>query len=388
MKCNTWISTTIGEQLVLQRGYDISKAEQVEGEVPVISSSGIKSFHNQSKVKGPGVLLGRKGTIGTVYYTESDYWPHSTTLYVKDFRNNNPRFVYYFFQSIKEQLKNMDVGTSNPTLNRNHVHPLNVMWPCVEIQNTIETVLSAFDAKIELNNKITSNLQQQAQAIFKSWFVENVDSSEWKCGTFSDIIEKTISGDWGKDKPSGNYTEMVYCIRGADIPEIRLGNKGKIPTRYILPKNYASKQLMNGDIVVEISGGSPTQSTGRVAAISNALLNRYEKGMVCTNFCKAMKPIPGYSMYVYHYWKYLYDLGVFFSYENGTTGIKNLDINGFLEMEPIRIAPPELVRKFDAICQSIFSKIYVNGLESERLSLLRDTLLPKLMNGEIEIDGI
>ena len=80
-------------------------------------------------------------------------------------------------------------------------------------------------------------------------------------------IEKTISGDWGKDTPSGNNTEMVYCIRGADIPEVRAGNKGKMPTRYILPKNYAAKQLVDGDIVVEISGGSPTQSTGRAAAV-------------------------------------------------------------------------------------------------------------------------
>ena len=294
-------------------------------------------------------------------------------------------FVYYAMLILGKQLNHISkTSTAVPIVNKKSFSSYTIFCPELKNQKEIAGILSLLDDKIEVNNKINANLQQQAQAIFKSWFMENINSRQWECGTFSDIIEKTISGDWGKDKSSGNYTEMVYCIRGADIPEIRLGNKGKIPTRYILPKNYASKKLMNGDIVVEISGGSPTQSTGRAAAISDALLKRYEGGMVCTNFCKAMKPIPGYSMYVYHYWKYLYDLGVFFSYENGTTGIKNLDINGFLEMEPIRIAPPELVRKFDAICQSIFSKIYANGLESERLSLLRDTLLPKLMNGEME----
>lgn len=161
-----------------------------------------------------------------------------------------------------------------------------------------------------------------------------------------------------------------------------------MPIRYILPKNFASKQLVNGDIVVEISGGSPTQSTGRAAAISSSLLARYDKGMVCTNFCKALKPITGYSMYVYHYWQYLYDRGVFFSYENGTTGIKNLDISGFIETEPIFIAPAELVKKFDTFCQSVFSKVYANGLESEQLALVRDTLLPKLMSGEIDVNDI
>ena len=236
--------------------------------------------------------------------------------------------------------------------------------------------------------KVNDNLQQQAKSLFKKWFIDNPDAALWQEGTFSDLIEKTISGDWGKDTPSGNNTEMVYCIRGADIPEVRTGNKGKMPTRYILPKNYASKQLVNGDIVVEISGGSPTQSTGRAAAISAPLLARYDKGMVCTNFCKALKPITGYSMYVYHYWQYLYDQGVFFSYENGTTGIKNLDISGFLETEPISIAPEKLVKKFDTFCQAVFSKIYANGLENEQLALVRDTLLPKLMSGEIDVSGI
>lgn len=224
--------------------------------------------------------------------------------------------------------------------------------------------------------------------MFKEWFIDNPDATSWQEGTFSDLIEKTISGDWGKDAPSGNNTEMVYCIRGADIPEVRAGNKGKMPTRYILPKNYATKQLVNGDIVVEISGGSPTQSTGRAAAVSTALLNRYDKGMVCTNFCKALKPFAGYSMYVYHYWLHLYDMGIFFSYENGTTGIKNLDINGFIETEPIIIAPSDLVKKFDAVCQTIFEKVYANGLENEQLALIRDTLLPKLMTGEIDVSEV
>lgn len=235
---------------------------------------------------------------------------------------------------------------------------------------------------------INDNLEQQAATLFKEWFVDNPDFLSWQKGTFSDLIERTISGDWGKDSSSGNNTEMVYCIRGADIPEVRAGNKGKMPIRYILPKNYAAKQLVDGDIVVEISGGSPMQSTGRAAAVSTSLLARYDKSMVCTNFCKALKPKVGYSMYVYHYWQYLYDRGVFFSYENGTTGIKNLDISSFLETEPIFIAPAKLIEKFNAFCQSVYAKVYANGLENEQLAIMRDTLLPKLMSGEIDVSSI
>ena len=412
MKCNTTIRflRDIADIQTGPFGSQLHKEDYVEYGTPIVTVEhlGNRQFTEQNLPKVSDsdkerlkkyvlatgdIVFSRVGSVDRCSYVDEEHngWVFSgRCLRVRPSEEIDSLYLYYYFcrEETRQFVRNIAVGATMPSINTKLLGEVPVAVPDIQIQKAVSNILSKIDDKIELNNKINANLQQQAQAIFKSWFVENVDSSEWKCGTFSDIIEKTISGDWGKDKPSGNYTEMVYCIRGADIPEIRLGNKGKIPTRYILPKNYASKQLMNGDIVVEISGGSPTQSTGRVAAISNALLNRYEKGMVCTNFCKAMKPIPGYSMYVYHYWKYLYDLGVFFSYENGTTGIKNLDINGFLEMEPIRIAPPELVRKFDAICQSIFSKIYVNGLESERLSLLRDTLLPKLMNGEIDISGI
>lgn len=237
-------------------------------------------------------------------------------------------------------------------------------------------------------NHINKNLEQQAKALFKYWFIDSEDRLNWDNGTFSDLIESTLGGDWGKDAPTGKNTEMVYCIRGADIPEVKAGNKGKMPTRYILPKNYVAKQLLAGDIIVEISGGSPTQSTGRVAAISQSLLDRYDKGMVCTNFCRAIKPKVGFSMFIYYYWQYMYDRNVFFSYENGTTGIKNLDLSGFITTEEIVIPPIPLVQQFDTYCQSIFDQTFANGLENEQLSILRDTILPRLMTGEIDVSDI
>ena len=297
----------------------------------------------------------------------------------------------YLFYLLKISVDSMTAGTHGSVMmhiTKSDMENFEFDIPTLEVQKKIAAILSALDEKIATNRAINDKLEQQAQALFKKWFVDNPDAISWKEGTFSNLIEKTISGDWGKDSPSGNNTEMVYCIRGADIPEVRAGNKGKMPTRYILPKNYAAKQLVDGDIVVEISGGSPTQSTGRAAAVSNALLARYDKGMVCTNFCKALKPRAGYSMYVYYYWQYLYDRNIFFSYENGTTGIKNLDINGFIETEPITIAPENLVEKFDAVCQTVFSKIYANGMENEQLALVRDTLLPKLMSGEIDASAV
>lgn len=308
----------------------------------------------------------------------------------------NPKICdkYYLLYSLQSRYVQHQIswsegtGTTVSNLRIPHLEQLKIPYPPMETQRKIASILRSIEEKMETNRKINDNLQQQLSAIFREWFIDASESAEWLRGTFADLIERTISGDWGKDAPTGNYTEMVYCIRGADIPEVKAGNKGKMPTRYILPKNYAAKKLVDGDIVVEISGGSPTQSTGRAAPVSESLLGRYDRGMVCTNFCKAIKPKQGYSMFVYHYWQHLYDAGIFFGYENGTTGIKNLDINGFIETEEIVIPPLEIVERFDVVCQAIANKIYANGLENERLANLRDTLLPKLMSGEVDVSGI
>ena len=381
-----WRNGELGNFITLKRGFDLPQQKREDGQVPIFSSSGITGTHSTAMVNAPGVITGRYGTIGEVFYAAEDFWPLNTTLFVEDFHGNDAKFIYYFLKTL--EWSKFTSASAVPGINRNTVHKETVSLPDIETQRRIASTLSMLDEKIKTNTEINDNLQQQAQALFKKWFIDNPDAISWKEGTFSNLIEKTISGDWGKDSPSGNNTEMVYCIRGADIPEVRAGNKGKMPTRYILPKNYAAKQLVDGDIVVEISGGSPTQSTGRAAAVSDALLARYDKGMVCTNFCKALKPRAGYSMYVYYYWQYLYDRDIFFSYENGTTGIKNLDINGFIETEPIVIAPESLAEKFDAVCQTNFSKIYANGMENEHLALVRDTLLPKLMSGEIDVSAV
>ena len=408
MRCNY---LTLGNMVKRKICYGIVQPGQsVTDGIPVIKVnnliSGLKSLseldtttrENEAKyirtrLHGGELIISVVGTIGKTAIVPKSFagcnLVRATALIDIEDALLSKWVKYYidspYGQSYIEQNLNTTV---QPTLNIKSLEKMSIPLYDTEYMEKNVLLLSSLDEKIAINRAINENLERQAQALFKECFIDSPDILSWQKGTFSKLIEKTISGDWGKETPSGSNTEMVYCIRGADIPEVRIGNKGKMPIRYILPKNFVSKQLVAGDIVVEISGGSPTQSTGRAAAISKALLARYDKGMVCTNFCKALKPIDGYSMFVYHYWQYLYDKGVFFSYENGTTGIKNLDINGFIETEPIFIAPKEMVRNFDAVCLSVFSKVYANGLENEELALLRDTLLPKLMSGEIDVSNV
>ena len=299
-------------------------------------------------------------------------------------------FIFYWLLSQKDYLmaKVGVTGIGAGKFDLDFLQKLMIPIPSERERKSIVGFASSISEKIRCNAKVNDNLEQQAQAIFKEWFIENPENNEWSTGTFSELIKTTLNGDWGKEAPTGNNTEKVYCIRGADIPEVKAGNKGKMPTRYILPKNFVKKQLTAGDIVVEISGGSPTQSTGRCTAITQSLLDRYDSGMVCTNFCKAIKPKEGYSLFIYYYWQYLYGKGIFFSYENGTTGIKNLDFSGFIETETILIPPVDKVIAFDDYCKSIFNQIFANGKQNEHLAVLRDTLSPKLMSGELDVSDI
>ena len=134
-----WRHAELQELVYFQRGFDITKAQQKEGDVPVISSSGITSFHNEPKVEGPGIVIGRKGTLGAIHFSGRAYWPHDTTLWSKELNGNNARFVYYYLHLF--DFRHLDVGNANPTLNRNHIHKLEVSIPPRELQNAIAAVL-------------------------------------------------------------------------------------------------------------------------------------------------------------------------------------------------------------------------------------------------------
>jgi len=161
----------LGEFVELKRGYDLPKKNREEGTVPLVSSSGKSDFHNVEKVKGPGVVTGRYGTIGKVYYIEENFWPLNTTLYVKDFKGNDPLFVYYFLKTIS--YSDYSDKAAVPGINRNHLHKAEISVPVDPVyQRQLATILWDLDRKIELNRQTNETLEQIAQAIFKSWFVD------------------------------------------------------------------------------------------------------------------------------------------------------------------------------------------------------------------------
>jgi len=158
-----WRPGTLKELVYFQRGFDITQAQQRPGPYPVVSSSGITSYHDEFMVKGPGVIIGRKGTLGSIHFVPSDYWPHDTTLWSKDLNGNDARFVYYYLHTI--DFRRFDVGNSNPTLNRNHIHDLPIRIPPRELQTHIAATFGAYDDLIENNARRIKLLEQAARLL-------------------------------------------------------------------------------------------------------------------------------------------------------------------------------------------------------------------------------
>ena len=147
-----WVEMTLGDFIELKRGYDLPKKKRIDGNIPIISSSGETDFHNEAKVKGPGVVTGRYGTIGKVFFSEKDFWPLNTALYVKDFKGNDPLFVYYLLKTIR-YTDYSDKGAV-PGVNRNHLHTARITAPTDPvIQRNVAKNLWNLDLKISNNTQ-------------------------------------------------------------------------------------------------------------------------------------------------------------------------------------------------------------------------------------------
>jgi len=162
-----WKITSIGDFAPLQRGFDLPNRDRVSGIYPVVYSNGIVNFHNESQVKGPGVVTGRSGTIGKIHYVESNYWPHNTTLWVTRFHNAYPKYVYYLY--LKVGFSRFSSGSGVPTLNRNDAHSYKLAVPeSVEEQTAIANALSDTDALIQSLTGLITKKRQIKQGVMQA----------------------------------------------------------------------------------------------------------------------------------------------------------------------------------------------------------------------------
>ncbi|WP_159636955.1 restriction endonuclease subunit S [Sphingobacterium composti Ten et al. 2007 non Yoo et al. 2007] len=368
----------------------------------------------------PSQSTGRVSYVGGVYKNiicsnfcrayeiQSEYSAKYFYYLIKNIYNSN---VFFNFESKTTGIKNLLIESAFN----------NIKVPEFDLptQQKIAAVLSALDDKIELNNKINAELEAMAKTLYDYWFVQfefpydfaqdrpNAEGKPykssggkmlynptlkreipegWEVSVFNDWIKQTKTGDWGKEKIEGNYTERVFCVRGADINGLNGKGEVKAPERYIL-KNNLSKKLEDNDFIIEISGGSPTQSTARIALLTKETLERFDTNVVCSNFCKAVTLKE--TVYAFNFqqeWQRLYDAGVFFGFEGKTSGIKNFLFDSFMDSYHIVKPPKELAQKYNSFAKELEKKKQLNLKQNQELAQLRDWLLPMLMNGQVKVE--
>ena len=190
----------------------------------------------------------------------------------------------------------------------------------------------------------------------------------------ADIIVTFISGDWGTEEPIYDTSNAVFCVRGADIVSISKQNFDNIPQRYISDKAFESKLLQAGDLIIEKSGGSPIQSTGRIAYVAEELIDSKEN-VICSNFCTAFRVKPSWNpQYVFYYWQHIYNAKVFFNFEGKTSGIKNLQLENALSTIDIKSIPLEIQNRIVATLSFIDNKIALNRAINHNLEAMAKQL--------------
>ncbi|MDR0680923.1 MAG: restriction endonuclease subunit S [Dysgonamonadaceae bacterium] len=189
-----------------------------------------------------------------------------------------------------------------------------------------------------------------------------------------DAVNYFISGDWGQEKPCEQTPNKVACIRGADIENVNAQKTDTIPERYVKNASLENKTLNVGDIVIEKSGGSPTQSTGRVAYISQKVKDDL-KNVVCSNFCTAFKPKSDYySKFIFYYFQNVYNSNVFFQFESQTTGIKNLLLDSALKNIPLTDFDLTTQYRIAAVLSCLDEKIALNNRINDNLEAMAKTI--------------
>ncbi|WP_170019364.1 restriction endonuclease subunit S [Campylobacter sp. RM16190] len=183
-----WRVVRLGDVAPLQRGYDLPISNLIKGDFPVVYSNGILNYHNTFKAERPGVVTGRSGTIGKVFYIDENYWPHNTSLWVTDFYGNYPKFIYYMYSNL--HLNRLSAGSTVPTLNRNDIHEIIVLMPPLKEQEKIAEILSTWDKAINLTAELIKSKKE-----FKKGLMQNLLTTKIRFPNFNDKWQETKLGE-------------------------------------------------------------------------------------------------------------------------------------------------------------------------------------------------
>jgi putative restriction modification system DNA specificity subunit len=351
----------LSELATIKYGKNQKKVLSEGGNIPIYGTGGLMGYATTALYDKPSVLIGRKGTIGKVKYVEHPFWTVDTLFYT--IVNTDivlPKYLYYVMSLM--DLNNYNEGTTIPSLRTETLNRLEFDIPSLVEQETILSCLNPIDEKIALNNAINNNLEQQAQAIFKSWFIDfepfsNRKPSDWSLSTLGNV---SIMGAGG-DKPQ-NVSPIKTDLYEYPIYSNGLSNEGLY--------GFTDKPKISEESVTVSARGT----------IGFVCLRHIPYVPIVRLVTLIPKTEIVSAKYLYLWLKQLHITGT------GTTQ-QQLTVPDFQKTE-ILVPSQKIVTLFTATVEPIFEKIWANQNENEKLSSLRDTLLPKLMSGELDVSDI
>ena len=406
-----WIETSLGHVIELRRGYDLPAAARKAGSVPVVSSSGITDYHSESKMPGPGVVTGRYGTIGRVFYIQGEYWPLNTALYVSDFRGNDPRFISYLLTRVN--FSTYSDKSTVPGLNRNHLHQETVRIPkSVSEQRVVSHVLGSLDDKIDLNRRMSNTLAAMAGALFKSWFVdfEPVRAKMEGRDTglpahIADLFPDRLRGSALGMSPAGwevvELGDCVEIVRGLsykgsglsadglpmhNLNSIHEGGGYKEAGIKFYRGDYRARHAIRpGELIVanteqghdrRLIGYSAVVPSyfGQAGLFSHHLYRLELKGgrRLSPDYLCELLNAPGMQRMVS-------------GYATGTT--VNMLPSDALQRPPVSIPPAPLMELFRKLAADLRTRREALVRECRALAAARDELLPRLVSGSLRATG-
>lgn len=390
---DSWRECRLGDVVELKRGYDLPQQQRRDGVVPIVSSSGPTGFHSEAMARAPGVVTGRYGTIGQVFYVEQDFWPLNTTLYVRDFKGNDPKFVSYFLRTV--DFYSCSDKAAVPGVNRNDLHRLSVALPPLPEQRAIAHVLGTLDDKIELNRKMSETLEELARTLFKSWFVDfdpvhakaagkkPFGMDDATAALFPDSFEDSELGPIPRGWRVATLGEIAtvrygrpfasnrFNTEGRGLPLLRIRDLRRGECSVFTDEAHSESDLVTpGAVVAGMDGEFRTHLWTGDTCLLNQRVCRFDASddaMPTAFIYNAVRP----------------RLVEFERFKTGTTVIhlSKTDIDSIRIVVP----PAEMMSSYASLTSGMTDRFLLCHQESRTLAELRDTLLPKLLSGELRV---
>lgn len=372
----TWRAQRLGDVLTLKRGHDLPDSQRQDGDVPVVSSSGITGYHNEPRAKAPGVVTGRYGTLGEVFYIEEDYWPLNTALYVIDFKGNRPHFVAYFLENVLRNYQSDKAAV--PGVNRNVLHEIKVRCPDAQVQDRIANILSAYDDLIENNQRRMALLEEAARQLYREWFVRlrfpghehtritNGVPEGWDRKRLSDVA------DVNRQSLSSTYDGEIDYI---DISSVTPGSINE--TTHFDFKDAPSRArrvVKHGDII---------WSCVRPNRKSYAVIWQPASNLIASTGFAVITPTGVPTSFLFQATTTDQFVGYLENHARGAA--YPAVVASDFERAEVLAPRPALLSEFDSAAEPFLAQANTLRSQNQKLRAARDLLLPRLMNGEIAV---